>query len=320
MSKSIKFCLFGHVNSSKSTTAGHLAKLLGYVSEHEFDMIRQGCVKDSDMTQLYSRILNCNAEEQVKGQTIEYAILNLKWKDYQLQLIDTPGHKAFIRDLINGISQVEEGSVIGCALLSARDDEFQAGWTGGQTKEDLIIAKSLGIDNLIVLVSKMDTCGYDRKKYDTIVKTATPFIRDVCRFKTYTFLPISGYQGTGLIEGVEGFGTPSFIDTLVSMAQKAQRPIEEREHKRYEAKNLVLNVRVIQCENILSPGYECIIHYMGKEYECTLLKIKGKKFLKKQELGTCMFKCSPNVILDTRYKRVLIRNMTLTIGYGTIEF
>ena len=67
--------------------------------EHEFEKIKEKCVKDKALTQLYSRILDITEEEQIKGKTHEYSILEFTYQNTKFELLDTPGHKAFIREL-----------------------------------------------------------------------------------------------------------------------------------------------------------------------------------------------------------------------------
>lgn len=325
----IRFCMFGQVDVGKSTISGHFVKATGNLDEHEFEKIKEKCTKDKALNQLYSRVLDITDEEQIKGKTHEYSILEFTYKETNFELLDTPGHKAFIRELINCISQFEVNNkcdVIGCCLLSAKEGEFQAGWIGGQTKEDLIIAKSLGIEDLVVIVNKLDTLSSDKErqeKFDKLTSTVKPFLRDVCKFKTLSFIPVSGYQGLGLVEKYPSFEETSisFYEALLEAKKSfSSRWLEKDEYTtwNFESDSHVIDLRVIQCENIICPGYQCIIHYIGKEYECTIERIKGKKFLKSKESGICKVKLSQPLKL-TNARRVLVRNASLTIGYGVIQ-
>jgi len=318
--------MFGHVDHGKSSCSGHFLKLTGNVPDHELERIKEKCIKDKAVNQVYSRILDITEEEQLKGKTHEYSILEFIYKGTIFELLDTPGHKAFIRELINCISQYEINNkcdVIGCCLLSAKEGEFQAGWLGGQTKEDLIIAKSLGIEDLIILVNKLDTLSSDQERHDSFDKITgivTPLLKDVCKFKTITFIPVSGYQGLGLVDKYPTFDQPSFYECLLEAKKSlVSRWTENDEYAswNYETDTYIVDLKIMQCENIISPGYQCILHYIGKEYECTIEKIQGKRFLKSKEAGRCKIKLS-SVMKLTHARRVLLRNATLTLGYGVI--
>lgn len=320
----VRFCMFGQVDVGKSTCAGHLIKLTNGIASHDFEKIKEKCVKDRTMTQLYSRILDVNEEEQIKGKTHEFSITKLSHKNHSFELLDTPGHKAFIRELINCISQYEVGgvcNVVGCCILSAKEGEFESGLNGGQTKEDLIIAKSLGIDDLIVLVNKLDTHQPREQpdRYNKIVKQITPFVRDTCKFKSVTYLPVSGYEGLGLIDVYPYIeASVSFIDALVSTSRNLSTRQVKKVQPKDDQSSVIVNFRVMQCENVIAPGFTCVVHYNGKEYDCVVEKIKGKRFLRSRESGLCKFGFNPSVNV-TVASRMLVRSATMTLGYATIE-
>jgi translation elongation factor EF-1alpha len=355
----VQFCIFGHCDTGKSTLAGHLYKLVGGISDHDFDNIKQKCAKEGTLTQLYSRILDIYEEEQIKGKTHESYILEFDYPKgssgmHKFQLIDTPGHKMFIRELINTLSAMETENIIGCLVISAKKGEFEAGWGNGTTKEDIIIARSLGINNILILVNKMDLIDWNKAIYDNIIKEVTPFIKNVCKFYFHKFIPISGQTGDNMFKFPKKYKLEwnilskeniiySFIDSLIATyysmklreefldphiiiptIQKslniAENPENQEENKEKKSINqFKAKIYVIQCENIITCGFECIIHYNGNEYNGMIEKIYGKKFIKTQETAACMIRMLNSEIRLTFKNKFLIRSGNLTIGYGLIS-
>lgn len=319
--KNISFCFFAHVDSGKSTIAGNLLCQLSGIGEHEFNKIKSECEKEKAMYQLYSRVLDINEEERQKGKTHEYTVVDLKYKECLFHLIDTPGHKNYIREMIHGISHFQSESIIGCFILSAKKGEFESGWNRGQSKEHLIIARSLGIKNLIVLVNKMDLCGWEKNIFDDIKSNSESFIKNVCGFKKYTYIPVSGYCGQGLVSKTDcdWYEGKSFMDTLFDISkQSCDRLVSKVEDNFPDTFiNILAKVKVIMCENIITTGYTCMIHYCGEEYECEIVKME-KKFLRPKESSKCLFVCKQNIKMTYPSTRFLIRNKLNTIGFGEI--
>lgn len=311
------FCFFAHVDSGKSTVAGHLLYQMCTINEHEFNKLKMECEKDKAMYQLYSRILDINEEERQKGKTHEYNIVDFDYKDQKFQIIDTPGHKNYIREMIHGLSHFESDRIIGCFLLSAKKGEFESGWIRGQSKEHLIIARSLGIKDLVVLVNKMDLCDWSEIEFQRLKKESEPFIKNVCGFKNYIYIPISGYQGQGLTSKppCDWYLGKSFMDTLLDMKIDKKEEIKELETNEFN--KIVARVKIINCENIITIGYTCIIHYCGEEYECEIVKM-DKKFLKQKEFANCLLVCKDRIQSHYLSRRFLIRNKLNTIGFGEI--
>jgi len=116
-------------------------------------------------------------------------------------ILDAPGHKSYVPNMISGASQAD----IGVLIISARKGEFETGFEkGGQTSEHAILAKTLGVDKLIIAVNKMDdpSVEWSEERYTEIVEKMRPFIRSTCGFKDdqVVYMPISGLNGDNLKE------------------------------------------------------------------------------------------------------------------------
>jgi peptide chain release factor subunit 3 len=133
-------------------------------------------------------------------------------------VLDAPGHKSYVPNMISGASQAD----IGVLVISARKNEFEAGFEkGGQTKEHAMLAKTLGVKTLVVVVNKMDdpSVKWSKERYDEIASKVKPFLKS-CGFTVRTevkILPISALTGANITEqvrvwgGVFGLGFFSFF-------------------------------------------------------------------------------------------------------------
>lgn len=307
----VKFCFIGHVDSGKSTIGGHLIKAVGAITEHDFEMIRKKCIEDNKLYQLYSRVLDIFEEEQHKGKTHEFNSYHFDFKGTQFELIDTPGHKMYIREMIRGVSLFESADIIGCLIISAAKGEFESGWVNGQTREAIIICRAIGIDKLVVLVNKMDTVDWSEQVYSKIRNTVQPFLQDVCRFKGIEFLPVSGYKGINLVDGEK-----TLIDTLVRFSeQKMERPPT----KKMDPFNIfTADVNIIQTDSLITVGSKFMMHYTGGEWEVELVKL-SVPFVSGKALCKVVCKCDKIVYPEYNSERFILRTSTNTCGYGKIS-
>lgn len=106
-------------------------------------------------------------------------------------ILDAPGHKSFVPNMISGAAQAD----IAILVISARKGEFETGFEkGGQTREHAMLVRTAGVQRLIVVVNKMDdpTVGWDKARYDEIVGKMTPFIKSTgFSSKMVTYIPVS---------------------------------------------------------------------------------------------------------------------------------
>lgn len=319
-----KFCFIGHVDAGKSNTAGHTYVKCGGLTEHEISKLKS----DNKKTQMWSKVLDIWAEEQEKGKTHEFSVLELMYNDTKYQMIDTPGHKMFIRSMIEGISQYNSDEIVACLFISMAKGEFEAGWGNGQTKEDIILARSLGIKHLIVLINKMDLVDWSKKDYDQVIKKINPFIGG-CKFTDVTYVPISGYFGIGLVDLIgmpQWYTGKSFMETLeeikldgVDESKNVTIPILPVLPEKWQ--KMIVDIKVLQLAHskIITAGYECIMHYEGKEYSVSFDRLAPKvKFLKEKDSGRISVVCSQMIAKNRGSTNVIFRNGLETIGFGKI--
>ena len=144
----------------------------------------------------YAWVLDKLKSERERGITINIALNKFETSKYNCTIIDAPGHRDFIKNMITGTSQAD----VAILIISAAPSEFEAGISEeGQTKEHALLAYTLGIRQLIVGVNKMDVIKYKQDRYKQIVTEAKSFLKKAGFKKDkIKFVPYSGFTGENL--------------------------------------------------------------------------------------------------------------------------
>ena len=194
----INVVVIGHVDSGKSTTTGHLIYKCGGIDKRTIEKFEKEAAELGKGSFKYAWVLDKLKAERERGITIDIALWKFETPKYQVTVIDAPGHRDFIKNMITGTSQAD------CAILiiAGGVGEFEAGISkDGQTREHALLAFTLGVRQLIVAVNKMDSVKWDQARFTEIVKETSNFIKKVgYNPKTVAFVPISGWNGDNMIE------------------------------------------------------------------------------------------------------------------------
>ena len=202
MSKSDKphlnIIIMGHVDNGKSTTTGHLLYLAGVIDQRTIDAYRAEAEKMGKGTFHFAWVLDNLKEERERGVTIDLRFLQFPTKKYNMTVIDAPGHRDFIKNMITGASQADAAVL----FSSAKKGEFEAGiGPGGQTREHAFLAFTLGIRQLIVGINKMDdsTVNWGKERYDEMKNEISRMLKMVgFKIEKIHFVPVSGLKGDNL--------------------------------------------------------------------------------------------------------------------------
>ncbi|KAK3034092.1 hypothetical protein RJ639_034072 [Escallonia herrerae] len=194
----------GHVDAGKSTTGGQILFLSGRVDDRTIQKYEKEAKDKSRESWYMAYIMDTNEEERVKGKTVEVGRAHFETETSRFTILDAPGHKSYVPNMISGASQAD----IGVLVISARKGEFETGYErGGQTREHVQLAKTLGVSKLLVVVNKMDdpTVGWSKDRYNEIESKMIPFLRSSGYNvkKDVLFLPISGLVGSNMKTKVE---------------------------------------------------------------------------------------------------------------------
>jgi len=217
--ENINIIFIGHVDAGKSTIGGQLLFLTGQVDKRTLEKYEREAKEKNRETWYLSWALDTNLEERDKGKTVECGRASFETESKHFVLLDAPGHKSFVPNMIGGAAQAD----IAVLVISARKGEFETGFErGGQTREHAMLAKTAGVKFLIILVNKMDdhTVMWSEERYKDIVSKLTPYLKKT-GFKSseMNFLPCSGFTGANLKDTVDPNVCPwykgkSFLDFL----------------------------------------------------------------------------------------------------------
>ncbi|GBG33809.1 Elongation factor 1-alpha [Hondaea fermentalgiana] len=247
----------GHVDAGKSTLSGSILYVTGKVDKRTIEKFEQEAKERNRESWFLAYIMDESEEERAKGKTVEVGRAYFETEDRRLTILDAPGHKNYVPAMISGASQAD----VGILVISARKGEFESGFIqAGQTREHAMLAKTLGIQKLIVCINKMDeqTVKWSKERYDDIVKRLRPFLKS-SGFKVkrdVTFLPISALSGTNVKDPISKDvcawaadlnDGKSLLDTLNDLSisgRDAEKPLRATIVDRYTDRGVVLMAKV----------------------------------------------------------------------------
>merc|ERR1712243_104025 len=196
----INIVVIGHVDSGKSTTTGHLIYKCGGIDKRVIEKFEKEAQEMGKGSFKYAWVLDKLKAERERGITIDIALWKFNTEKFFVTIIDAPGHRDFIKNMITGTSQADCGILI----IASGTGEFEAGISkNGQTREHALLADTLGVKQLIVAVNKVDTTkpAYSESRFEEIKKEVSGFIKKVgYNPAAVPFVPISGWHGDNMLQ------------------------------------------------------------------------------------------------------------------------
>ncbi|XP_073503789.1 eukaryotic peptide chain release factor GTP-binding subunit ERF3A isoform X1 [Phyllobates terribilis] len=228
----VNVVFIGHVDAGKSTIGGQIMYLTGMVDKRTLEKYEREAKEKNRETWYLSWALDTNQEERDKGKTVEVGRAYFETEKKHFTILDAPGHKSFVPNMIGGASQAD----LAVLVISARKGEFETGFEkGGQTREHAMLAKTAGVKHLIVLINKMDdpTVNWSNDRYEECKEKLVPFLKKVGfnPKKDIHFMPCSGLTGANLKEPVESctwyIGLPfiPYLDQLPNFNRSYDGPV-----------------------------------------------------------------------------------------------
>ncbi|KAI0751443.1 EF Tu GTP binding domain-containing protein [Daedaleopsis nitida] len=194
--RSLSMVVIGHVDAGKSTMMGRLLYELGRVDEKKRIANERGSAKIGKSSFSWAWELDGTQEERERGITMDIALQTLNTPHRIITILDAPGHKDFIPNMISGASQADSALLV----VDAAVGEFEAGFErGGQTREHLLLVRSLGVGQVIVAVNKLDQVEWAKSRYEEICELLKPFLiqSGFHPSKTKT-VPVAAMEGVNL--------------------------------------------------------------------------------------------------------------------------
>jgi len=228
----VNVVFIGHVDAGKSTIGGQMMYLTGMVDKRTLEKYEREAKEKNRETWYLSWCMDTNQEERDKGKTVEVGRGYFETETKHFTILDAPGHKSFVPNMISGASQAD----LAVLVISARKGEFETGFErGGQTREHAMLVKTAGVKHMVVLINKMDdpTVKWEKARYDECKDKLTPYLKKVGfnPAKDVKFMPCSGLTGAGLKEPV-GSAAPwytgesfiPYIDALPAVKRNVGGP------------------------------------------------------------------------------------------------
>eukprot|EP01025_Chloroclados_australasicus_P032937 TRINITY_DN3345_c1_g1_i1.p1 TRINITY_DN3345_c1_g1~~TRINITY_DN3345_c1_g1_i1.p1 ORF type:complete len:625 (+),score=99.89 TRINITY_DN3345_c1_g1_i1:195-2069(+) len=218
--------VLGHVDAGKSTLMGRLLYELGLIDQREVHKNQKEASRVGKGSFSWAWILDERPEERERGVTVDVAQSRFATQKFEVTLMDAPGHRDFVPRMIGGAATADAALLV----VDGRTGEFEAGFMGGgQTREHAQLARSLGIEQLSVVISKLDTCGYSEQRFDEIRSILGTFLAK-CGFRqsqiqwTLAAAPV-GINLVKSVEGVEGlewFKGNTVVETIDNFSSRSR--------------------------------------------------------------------------------------------------
>ncbi|RYP65685.1 hypothetical protein DL771_008184 [Monosporascus sp. 5C6A] len=229
----VNIIFIGHVDAGKSTLGGSILYSTGMVDERTMDKYKREAKEAGRETWYLSWALDLTKEERSKGKTVEVGRGFFETEKRRYSILDAPGHKTYVPNMIGGASQAD----VGILVISARKGEYETGFErGGQTREHAMLAKTQGVNKLVVVINKMDdaTVNWSEERYKECTTKLSQFLKATgYNLKTDVFfMPIAAQQTMGIKdripEGVapwyDGPSLLEYLDNMNALERKTNAP------------------------------------------------------------------------------------------------
>ncbi len=265
----------GHVDHGKSTLVGRLLYDSGNISEQEMRKLKELAKELKKETFEFAFVMDQLKEERERGVTIDLMYKGFETTKFYFTLIDAPGHRDFVKNMITGASQAD----VAILVVSAKDGIQE------QTKEHIYLSKVLGIKQMVVALNKMDAIGYDEKKFSEVRATVTTLLKSVgFKVEDIPFVPVSAYMGDNVFkksEHMPWYKGDSLYGTLDAHVKAVERPINKPLRMSIQS---VLNITGVGAvvtgkieTGVMKPGDKVVIEPAGISGEVKSIEMHHKQ-------------------------------------------
>jgi len=229
--KHVNIVVIGHVDAGKSTTTGHLIYKCGGIDKRTIEKFEKEAQEMGKGSFKYAWVLDKLKAERERGITIDIALWKFTTAKFEFTIIDAPGHRDFIKNMITGTSQAD----VALLVVAAGKGEFEAGIDEqGQTREHALLAFTLGVKQMIVIVNKMDSesVNWSQDRYNEIKEAVSQFLKRIgWKVEDINFIPISGWTGDNMLENsphmpwYKGHTLLAALDTVHEPDRPSDKPL-----------------------------------------------------------------------------------------------
>ena len=199
----LSMVVLGHVDAGKSTLMGMVLLQLGLVQKRTVQKYQKQAAELGKASFHLAWVMDEDESERERGVTMDVATKFFSTPSHDFTLLDAPGHKDFVSNMITGAASAQ----VGILVVAATRGEFEAGFmlsklnVGGQTREHVVLARGLGVNQLIVAVNKLDVVDWSQERFDEIKGMLEPFlVENGFNAKRIQFVPTSGLTGINVKE------------------------------------------------------------------------------------------------------------------------
>jgi len=225
----VNLVVVGHVDAGKSTTTGHLIYKCGGIDKRTIAKFEKEAEEMGKGSFKYAWVLDKLKAERERGITIDIALWKFETKKFNFTIIDAPGHRDFIKNMITGTSQAD----VAILMIASGVGEFEAGFAKtGQTREHALLAFTLGVKQMICCINKMDDKSvlYSKDRYDEIKSEMVRFLTKAgYKAADIPFVPISGWNGDNMLErssNMKWYKGPILLEALDAI-KPPTRPVDK---------------------------------------------------------------------------------------------
>jgi elongation factor 1-alpha len=209
----INLVFIGHVDHGKSTTVGRMLYDSGNIDEQTMKKLKEKAQQLGKAGFEFAFVMDNLKEEQERGLTIDLAHKRFETEKYYFTIIDAPGHKDFIKNMITGTSQADAAVVV----VAANDGVM------AQTKEHIFLARTLGVQQVIIYVNKMDMVKYDEKRFNEVKDQVTALLKTVgYKPDQIPFVPGASFPGDNVFKkttNMSWYKGPSLLEAINSIKE-----------------------------------------------------------------------------------------------------
>lgn len=204
----LNLAVIGHIDHGKSTLVGRLLFETGAVPAHIIEKYREEAKAKGKESFVFAWVMDSLKEERDRGITIDVAHQRFDTAKYYFTIVDCPGHRDFVKNMITGASQADAA-----ILVCAAKEGVQA-----QTKEHVFLARTLGITQLIIAINKIDEVNYDKVRYEAVKAEVATLLKMVgYKPDEMNFIPTSAFKGDNLSkpsENTKWYTGPTLLASL----------------------------------------------------------------------------------------------------------
>lgn len=226
--RSLSFVVVGHVDAGKSTLMGRLLWELKFVDDRTVNKYRRQADKSGKASFALAWVMDQRSEERERGVTIDVATDHFETESTKFTILDAPGHRDFVPNMIAGASQADFAILV----IDANTGAYEKGLKG-QTREHVLLLRSLGVQRLVIAVNKLDMIGWSKDRFDEISQEVSGFLGGLgFQLAHITFVPISGLNGDNAIKAIEDPGAswytgPTLVEALEASKSTATRALKK---------------------------------------------------------------------------------------------